>query len=98
MTSIKIIIKEMFPNISSRDEGALLRNTILQHLESEGSVILDFTDAAITLSFADEGLGLLCQHLSMQAFKEQVKMVNLSPTNKSLIVRVIGNRFNAYNK
>lgn len=93
MTSIKLEIKTLYPEISSRAEGALLRQLILAHLKEASEVILDFAETSITPSFADEALGLLCNEISLEIFKQKIKMVNLSATNKALILRVIANRF-----
>jgi len=95
MTSIKLVLAELLPDTASRESGALLRNMILEHLQQEILLEIDIGHTALTPSFADEAFGLLCHHLSMKEFNQKIKFIHLSPTHKTLLLRVLSNRFSS---
>jgi hypothetical protein len=95
MTSIKLILATILQDTASRDSGAILRKTVLEHLKNGNHLEIDFTGVNLTPSFADEAFGLLCHHLSHKEFSEKIKFINLSISHKALLSRVVGNRFNS---
>ena len=88
------MLATMLQDTASRDSGAFLRKTILEHLQNNQTLEIDFTGVNLTPSFADEAFGLLCHELTQQEIHEKIKFLNLSATHKALLIRVMGNRFN----
>lgn len=93
MTSIKLVLSELLPDTASRESGAKLRNQIVEYLQNEDLIEIDMSQTALTPSFADEAFGLLCHHLSIKEFNQKIKFSHLSATHKTLLLRVLGNRF-----
>ncbi len=93
MTSIKIVLTSYLTDTASRENGELLRNHILAHVEADTLVEIDFTQAVLTPSFADEAFGKLNANMSATDFNEKIKLQNLSTSQKALLCRVIANRF-----
>ncbi|MBS0285866.1 MAG: STAS-like domain-containing protein [Proteobacteria bacterium] len=93
MTLNKLILKTILQDTGSRESGALLRNKILALLTTYPLIEIDFNETILTPSFADEAFGLLCHNLSYQKLNDSVKFVNLSPSQKALLTRVLANRF-----
>jgi hypothetical protein len=88
------MLETLLHDTASRDSGATLRKTILEHLKNGQSLEIDFTGVNLTPSFADEAFGLLCHELTQQEIHEKIKFLNLTSTHKALLIRVMGNRFN----
>lgn len=95
MTLIKIILTDILPDTASRDSGAILRKMILEHIKKGEVIEVDFVSVNLTPSFADEAFGLLCHELTQKEFLEKIKFIHLSLPHKTLLSRVIGNRFNS---
>ncbi len=93
MTSIKLILNELLADTASRANGAIFRKMILENLQNHDFVEVDFSQVNLTPSFTDEAFGLLCHDLTIKSLTEKVKFLNLSPTHKALLTRVIANRF-----
>lgn len=93
MTSIKLILATILQDTASRDSGAILRKTVLEHLKNGNHLEIDFTGVNLTPSFTDEAFGLLCHELTQQEIHEKIKFIHLSATHKALLIRVMGNRF-----
>lgn len=89
----KLILNEILSDTGSRANGAKLRAAIVEAISTEDTVVLDFADTIITPSFADEAIGLLCKHLTLDEFKGKVRFKNVSMQHKALIFKVIVNRF-----
>lgn len=77
---------------SSRPNGVTAREMILGALASDDAVVIDFADANVSPSFADEAIGVLAAELGMRAFNEKVRMRNVPPSSQNLIRLVIRDR------
>lgn len=91
---IKLQVKEMLADTGSRDNGAKLRALILDALTKHITVEVDFTDTLMTPSFADEAIGLLANHITLDELKQKIKFSHVSAQHKALLLKVIANRFN----
>ena len=89
-----IFVKEKFGAVlNTRDLGAKFRNLIINELDKNGEVILDFEGVrSLSQSFADESLAKLAEKIGFEDFKAEVKMINLNDDNVSVIKYVITQR------
>ncbi|MBS0290199.1 MAG: STAS-like domain-containing protein [Proteobacteria bacterium] len=94
MTLIKLKLAEQCQDTASRQSGVVLRNNILNHINAGHQLEIDCANSNLTPSFTDEAFGLLCHNMSHKTFLENIKFINLSLTHKSLLMHVLGNRFN----
>lgn len=82
-----------FNTLSSRECGALARAKLLEALSvDEAVVVVDFGLRSMSPSFADECIGVLVQCVGFSAFKQRVRMKNVSPSAQILIKHVISKR------
>ncbi|WP_024873114.1 STAS-like domain-containing protein [Tolumonas lignilytica] len=81
-----------FQTLSTRDIGKLAREQLLLKLSDDNTVTLDFNGKAISPSFADEFIGILARDMGFDAFKNKVKMTNVSESSKQIIKHVINKR------
>jgi len=91
-TFFKIIVPQEFNTLATRVQGVVARNKIKQLIQEHGMIELDFEDANLSPSFADEAIGILVQDIGIKCFKETVKLSNASKTSQSLIKHVISQR------
>jgi len=88
-----ITVHTFAKDTGSRDSGKILREKILALLDEDKNIQIDFEYVTLTPSFADEAIGLLSNYLSFEEFKRKIKLTNVSEQQKSLLNRVIANRF-----
>lgn len=82
-----------FSTLSSRECGALARAKLLEALSVDDAlVVVDFGLRSMSPSFADECIGVLVQRVGFDAFKERIRMKNVSPSAQILIKHVISKR------
>jgi hypothetical protein len=93
MSSNKIRVSA-FPSLATRESGQLARETALKRLESEGSLVLDFTDAHPTPSFADEFIGRLAEVLGASKFRASIRIEGADAEARPLLQQVIARRLN----
>ncbi len=93
MTLAKIVLQSLLSDTASRENGAILRTNIIEKLQNNTLIEIDFSGAVLTPSFADEAFGKLNLHLTASQFNERIKFQNLSISQKALLSRVIANRF-----
>ncbi|MBV2180920.1 MAG: STAS-like domain-containing protein [Castellaniella sp.] len=92
MTStFKITVPERF-KLATRPNGIVAREEVLRVLEKYDLVELDFAGADPTPSFVDECLGILCKTIGLKAFRDRVKISNLTDSSRSLFKVVISRR------
>ena len=91
-STIKLKITKTFPFTSTRAEGIQAREKLLQLLETHPSLILDFAKTQITVSFADECLGVLIEKLGKKEFQQKIILENISPTLQSLLSHILTRR------
>lgn len=61
--------------------------------DCKGSVILDFKGVrTVSLTFADELLGVLAEKLGSEEFFKKIKLINISDTNRKVCLYVVGER------
>lgn len=95
-TTLKIT--KVFPFTSTRAEGIQARGKLLQLLEVHPSLTLDFAKTQITVSFADECLGVLAEKLGKETFQQKITLKNISPTLESLLTHILTRRLRGLEK
>lgn len=78
--------------LATRPNGVEARRSIMSALEEHEVVELDFINAFPSPSFADECVGVLCQTMGTSAFKERVKLTNVSDEVRPLLRHVLSRR------
>ncbi len=68
----KLSIAKTFPFTSTRAEGIEARTKLLQLLDTHPVLILDFSKTQITVSFADECLGVLAENMGKEIFQKKI--------------------------
>ena len=91
-STTKLNITKTFPFTSTRAEGIQAREKLLQLLETHPSLTLDFAKTQITVSFADECLGVLAENLGKEMFQQKIILENISPTLESLLTHILTRR------
>ncbi len=91
-STTKLSISKTFPFTSTRVEGIEAREKLLQLLNSHSSLTLDFAKTHITVSFADECLGVLAERLGKERFQQKIILKNISPTLESLLTHILTRR------
>jgi len=89
ISTFKVDINDIAPELTSRPVGAGARRQLLALLEEHDSVEIDFHFKSLTPSFADECVGQLAGLIGMRNFRERVKLTNLTETAKPLMKHVI---------
>jgi STAS-like domain of unknown function (DUF4325) len=92
MPSSEFVVATAFRPLGTRESGVQARQQVLRALEEHSVVILNFSDAHPTPSFADELVGHLAGALGAQAFRERVKIVGLGAAERSLLQHVVMRR------
>ncbi|MEC5159130.1 MULTISPECIES: STAS-like domain-containing protein [unclassified Janthinobacterium] len=82
-------IEELARELTTRPAGAQARAQLLALLREHESVDIDFRHRSLTPSFADECVGQLAARLGLDAFKQRVKLSNLSESSRPLVKHVI---------
>ena len=92
MNSFEFKIAKDFRSLTTRESGASARISVLGALESGASVVLDFTDARPSPSFADELVGGLAAKLGKEAFLRRVQIIGIDDAVRPLLNRVVATR------
>lgn len=86
-------LKEFGTILSTRDLGEVIRENVLQGIDNENTVTIDFTNVSqITHSCADEIFAKLVMELGLANFKKSVNMINTDETTATIIKYVIAQR------
>ena len=87
------IFETIGPIAGSRSHGALLRQKILENLNSGITVKLDFQNVrTINASFSDEVIAKLVAEIGLEKFNHMVRLSNANDAIKSVINFVVGSR------
>jgi STAS-like domain of unknown function (DUF4325) len=89
---LKIEVAKLFKSCSTRQEGAVARKVLTELLNEHDSLELDFTNANMSVSFADECIGMLAENIGKEAFKKRLSFKNASPPMKALLLHVVARR------
>jgi hypothetical protein len=90
--TLKINIVNVFKTTATRNEGAAARQHLMNLLQIHNVLELDFLNAELSVSFADECLGMLAQELGKTIFNQRVHFKNTSAQTKALLLHVISRR------
>lgn len=85
----KIVVTHAFPQLATRPEGIHAREYLVQRLVQSEHIELDFTDAVLTPSFADELIGKLVARIGRDEFSRKVTLSNVSSQTNALLEMVI---------
>jgi hypothetical protein len=88
-TNLKIHVISQFQQLATRPEGIGARNFVLERLQENERIELDFSGAVMTPSFAEEFIGKLASHLGLVEFSRRVTLTNVSEQAASLFQLVI---------
>jgi hypothetical protein len=91
MSFSKIFVRD-FRSLATRESGAMARELVLERLRDSTSVVIDFTDAHPTPSFADEFLGRLVESLGEVGFRASIKVQGADAETRPLLQQVITRR------
>ena len=82
---------EMGKDLSSRDRARQLREAFLREVGANPGVLTFDFDGVRTLSdsFADELIAVLVQDRGEAWFREHVRLVNLSPSHRLIVLSAI---------
>lgn len=87
------IFETVGPIGGSRSHGAALRQRILENVNSEIVVKLDFQNVrTINASFSDEVIAKLVAEIGIEKFNKMVRLSNVNEAIKSVINFVVGSR------
>jgi hypothetical protein len=92
MTSSKFPVATAFRSLRTRESGSEARQAVLEALKRNDEVVLDFTDAHPTPSFADELVGHLAAFLGESVFRGRVRITGVGETERPLLQQVIRRR------
>ena len=92
MSSSEFKIAGDFHSLTTRENGVKARISVLRALESNSFVVLDFSDAQPSPSFADELVGGLAAALGRDAFLQRVRIVRIDEAVRPLLNHVVANR------
>jgi hypothetical protein len=77
-------------SLGTRNLGAKIRGSIIQKIESNDKVYLDFNDVnVVTNSFANECFGKLLNTISIEEFKSKVAFLNANDFVQKVIISAI---------
>lgn len=87
----------VFKNFGSVLGGRKVAADLRSQIESSSEVItLDFADVrTVSHSFADELIGKLAKKYGPAQFKEKIKIINLSESNRAIFTYVISDRISS---
>jgi hypothetical protein len=85
----RVRVVDQFPKLATRPEGIGAREWVLQRLQENEHLEIDFSGAVMTPSFAEEFIGKLASRLGEKEFFRRVKLSNTTNKAKSLLEFVI---------
>jgi hypothetical protein len=91
MSFSKIFVRD-FSSLATRESGAVARALVLERLQKASSIVIDFTGAHPTPSFADEFLGRLAESLGETQFRASIKVQGADAETRPLLQQVIMRR------
>jgi len=91
----KIVVSEVVGRkISSRTDGKLFRQKLLEMMKKEKRIVLDFTGLEIaSVSFLDEAFGRLTDEFSLEELKDRLAFENMDDGDRKLLNFVILSRY-----
>ena len=85
-------VVDEFPRLSTRPEGIVAREFLIERLHDSDEVEVDFLGAVMTPSFAEEFIGKLATRLGHSEFARRVRLINASAQLASLLRFVIAHQ------
>ena len=86
MTST-ILFREISPSLGTRDLGAKVRNNIIEKINANDKVYLDFEGVdVVTNSFADECFSKLKDNVTLEVFKAKIAFLNTNDFVQRVII------------
>lgn len=81
--------------MATRPNGQWFLERVLDALEHNERVVINFANRSPTPSFADQCLGGLVSKFGLPEFKRRIQMINVSDHDKPLIKHVVLSRSHA---
>jgi hypothetical protein len=77
----------------SREDGQRLRMEIEKHWDDPGLITVDFGNVTIaSLSFLDEGLGVLALTHSLDEIRKRIRVENIKQPDRAVLNRLMASR------
>lgn len=92
MTSFEIVVASTFRSLSTRENGAQARQTVIEALATHQVVTLNFLGAHPSPSFADELIGRLASDLGESIFRQRMRITGIGDAERSLFQYVVSQR------
>ena len=82
-----ILFREISPSLGTRDLGAKIRNTIVEKINTNDKVYLDFEGVdVVTNSFANECFSKLKDTITLEVFKTKITFLNTNDFVQRVII------------
>jgi len=95
MSSNEVLVRE-FRSLATRESGAAAREFVLERLKESAFVVLDFTGAHPSPSFADEFVGRLAEVLGAIRFNASIRVRGANRETRPLLQQVISRRLGRF--
>ncbi len=87
-----ILLTTVMDGEFSRKKAIQVRETVLAELSQIEVINIDLTDANFTPSVADELIGGIAVELGADRFKQHIKIINASDSQRALMNHIIARR------
>ena len=85
-----ILFKDISSSLGTRDLGAKIRGKIIEKVNINDKVYLDFQDVdVVTNSFADECFGKLREAITTEIFKSKIAFLNTNDFVQRVIISTL---------
>ena len=91
LSSPSIRISE-FKSLATRESGEAARELVLKKLHEISVLVLDFSGAHLTPSFADEFVGRLAETLGAARFRSCIRLQGADDETRPLLSQVVSRR------
>jgi hypothetical protein len=85
-----IFLKEISPSLGTRDLGAKVRDSIIDKINTNEKVYLDFEGVnVVTNSFANECFSKLKDSITLEVFKSKIAFLNTNDFVQRVIISAL---------
>jgi hypothetical protein len=85
-----ILFKDISPSLGTRDLGAKIRDSIIEKINTNEKVYLDFEGVnVVTNSFANECFSKLKDSITLEVFKSKIAFLNTNDFVQRVIISAL---------
>lgn len=85
-----IFFKDISPSLGTRDLGAKIRGSIIENIESNEKIYLDFEGVGVvTNSFANECFSKLKDIITLEVFRKKIAFLNANDFVQRVIISAL---------